>query len=868
MTACAISRDGKHYVVMTQKSVVVYETVSHKKVRTYYPKLARMEQLTAFALPPNFDSALLGTGQGNMLLLSLADGKVLWQGQRHERGITALVMSPNGSWALSGSSDMTITHWNCATGVCIATWRAHTWGIVTTLALSPDGGWALSGSRDRTIKRWDCATGVCVATWQGHSDWVTALTLSPEGGWALSGSDDKTIKRWDCATGACVATWQGHTDSVTAMVLSPEDGWALSASKDKTIKRWDCVTGKCVATWQGHTVGLAALALSPEGGWALSGSWGKTIKRWDCATSACLTTWRGHTNGVTALALSPEGGWTLSGSWNQKIHRWDCMTGECVATWQGHTSNVNALALSPKGDWALSGGGSWDYTIKRWDCETGACVATWQGHTGEVTALALSPGGGWALSGSNDKTIKRWDCQTGTCVATWLGHTEWVNALALSPKGDWALSVSSDYTIKRWDCETSTCVATWQGHRSWVNALALSPDGGWALSGSGNQTIKRWDCVTGKCVATWQGHTKAVLALALSPEGRWVVSSGPDGNVIIWQASNGKERARYSFTYVVNKLAWSLKDPSLILMGMWDGSISAWTFKESTVSLHLKWRNNQWGIHASNTEMLNVHGLPEHQQHLFVQKGAKVQLSAKSSEDEVLPNGDIKKGVLSHRNELILFKHGQRLTNLFDKSHILRPSVWVITLARQKSGKGEKHVFLILESIEKINNEDEDYYYRIRRMDFVLELRHEMLPEKASIPKKTDKFGQALIEVADKSFEDAKELVQQCYFKSSGITFKQGTDLLRNIFNDQEKNIGYSLPGAGNLYRMFRTPEAIKHHNCLSWCEEHLDAIEVSLTQKSWIDSFGNDPERKLGRDKSSIVNDNNNTDSYSTSQP
>ena len=52
------------------------------------------------------------------------------------------------------------------------------------------------------------------------------------------------------------------------------------------------------------------------------------------------------------------------------------------------------------------------------------------------------------------------------------------------------------------------------------------------------------------------------------------------------------------------------------------------------------------------------------------------------------------------------------------------------------------------------------------------------------------------------------------------------------------------------------------------WCEEHLDAIEVSLTKKSWIDSIGNDPQRQLGHHNSSIVNDNNNTDSYSTFQP
>ena len=836
--ACAFSRDGKQYVVMTEKSVVVYETVSHKKMKTHFPGLVKKDELTALALSPRLDSVLLGTYKGNILLLSLAEGMVLRQWRGHKATISAVVISPEGEWALSGSLsfDGTIKRWDCVTGECVATWQGHS-SWVSALALSSEGDWALSGSADGDIKHWNCVTGECVATWQEHTGKVNALALSLEGGWALSGSSDYTIKRWDCETGACVATWHGHMEPVSALVLSPEGGWALSAgSWDKTIKRWDCETGKCVATWQGHTGVVNALALSSESGWALSGSWDKTIKRWDCVTSVCVATWQGHTEKVTGLALSPEGSWALSGSYDKTIKRWDCVTGACVATWQAHTYRVTTLVLSPEGGWALSGAN--DGTIQRWDCLTGACVATWHGHENLITALVLSPEGGWALSGSYDKTIKRWDCATGKCVATWEGHTAMVTALALSPEGRWAISGSGywEHTIKRWDCLTGVCVATWQGHTEKVTALALSPKADWVLSGSDDNTIKHWDCVKGKCVATWEGHTYGVYLLALSPEGSWVVSSGKDRNVIIWQVSKGKERARYSFTYHVMALSWSLKDPTLIVMGMEDGSISAWTFQEDTVSLHLRWRSKAWGLQLDDCQLLNVHsedGKVFPQQRLLEQKGAKVQLSTKSSE-----------AIIKQRTLWSPYVIGSPNRSLFDNSFIVRPSAWVITVARRKLGEGRQHAFLILESVE-------EGYCRIRRIDFVLELRHAVLPEGASQPQKTDTFGQGLIEIADKSFDDATRLAEDCYHRSVAISFNQAVKLLKAIYEDKSRRLAYCKLGGSSLYGFFRMREAVEHHNCLSWIRKHLEAIDVDILNGSLMEFFVEVPSSTLPDDRS-----------------
>ena len=61
-------------------------------------------------------------------------------------------------------------------GKCVRTLSGHD-GPVLALVVTPDGGEALSGSGDTTIKRWNIQTGACLQTITGHSDTVRWVLL-------------------------------------------------------------------------------------------------------------------------------------------------------------------------------------------------------------------------------------------------------------------------------------------------------------------------------------------------------------------------------------------------------------------------------------------------------------------------------------------------------------------------------------------------------------------------------------------------------------------------------------------------------------------------------------------------------------------
>ena len=69
---------------------------------------------------------------------------------------------------------------------------------IFSVALTPDGKWALTGSTDNTALLWDLANPVSSPrVLSGHTDWIRSVALTPDGRWALTGSNDNTALLWD-----------------------------------------------------------------------------------------------------------------------------------------------------------------------------------------------------------------------------------------------------------------------------------------------------------------------------------------------------------------------------------------------------------------------------------------------------------------------------------------------------------------------------------------------------------------------------------------------------------------------------------------------------------------------------------------------
>ena len=64
----------------------------------------------------------------------------------------------------------------------------HTSGI-RSVSLTPDGKWALTGSSDNTARLWDLTNPASSPrVLEAHTNWISSVALTPDGRWALTES--------------------------------------------------------------------------------------------------------------------------------------------------------------------------------------------------------------------------------------------------------------------------------------------------------------------------------------------------------------------------------------------------------------------------------------------------------------------------------------------------------------------------------------------------------------------------------------------------------------------------------------------------------------------------------------------------------
>ncbi|NEQ52600.1 MAG: hypothetical protein F6K11_21085, partial [Leptolyngbya sp. SIO3F4] len=87
--------------------------------------------------------------------------------------------------------DNTLKLWDLTTGETIRTLEGHS-SLVNSVVMSDDGTRALSGSYDNTLKLWDLTTGECLATFCGDHSFY-ACDLSANGTTIVAGDAAGTV---------------------------------------------------------------------------------------------------------------------------------------------------------------------------------------------------------------------------------------------------------------------------------------------------------------------------------------------------------------------------------------------------------------------------------------------------------------------------------------------------------------------------------------------------------------------------------------------------------------------------------------------------------------------------------------------------
>ncbi len=275
-------------------------------------------------------------------------------------------------------------------------------GWVSGVAVSPDGTWAASGSSGRTVRIWDMETGKCRATLKGHKEGVNAVAITSDGKRILSASFDESVRVWDADSGRELANLDGHTKRVWSMVALKDNARALSGGFDKTLRLWNLASRSCIKTIKcgtGEADGVFGSAVNRAGTHALSGHRNGWIRHWNLDTGERLTTLKGHSEIVHSVQITPNERFAVSGSEDKTVRVWDLEAGTCVGTLEGHRGVVHSVAVSPDGA-LIASTGYGDRSVRLWDLKSGVCLQVIVAGFFMPVSAAFSPDGARLLIGS------------------------------------------------------------------------------------------------------------------------------------------------------------------------------------------------------------------------------------------------------------------------------------------------------------------------------------------------------------------------------------------------------------------------------------------------------------------------------------
>lgn len=171
----------------------------------------------------------------------------------HQRGITAVALSPDQKTIISAGRDHVLRVWDIEFQEEVMAFSEYE--FVYGIAISPDNRRFTIKTGERRFKAWDMRTGQQIDAEELPTRGIASVTVSKTarkaihettgsnpkrqntGKYLISGSQN-LIRVWNLAKGREVSVLRGHTSLVTAVAATPHRSLIVSGGEDNMVKLW------------------------------------------------------------------------------------------------------------------------------------------------------------------------------------------------------------------------------------------------------------------------------------------------------------------------------------------------------------------------------------------------------------------------------------------------------------------------------------------------------------------------------------------------------------------------------------------------------------------------------------------------------
>lgn len=265
---------------------------------------------------------------------------------RHLASVTALAISPDNSYIVTGSADHTIKVWDLKRGQLLLSFGGLTpdtpgWtdNWINDIKISADSVFVSAATNNGEVILLHAQNGRFIPVAR-HVSKIIAMALA--GNKLVTGSWDGTAKVWDADSGQMKHIFGNGTNKVLSVDISHDGAFVAvgPADAENVAKVYDANTGQLVYTLggtQGHKALIKKVKISSDNKFVATASQDNTVKVWSLTTGALLYTFVGHTKEIESLKISPDVRYVVSGSWDHTAKIWDLLL------------NLNAQEFNEKG---------------------------------------------------------------------------------------------------------------------------------------------------------------------------------------------------------------------------------------------------------------------------------------------------------------------------------------------------------------------------------------------------------------------------------------------------------------------------------------------------------------------------------------
>ena len=200
--------------------------------------------IRSICFDPSSDLTLLTAGDidKNIKMWDTENGSSKGELIGHNKDVTTIKWSNDGSYFGSGSADKTIKLWDIKSLKEICTIPTLGYGPINDISLLNTGEMLIvaAGHVDGNITIWDAQRKSLFTEIKENSQGkeVRTICFSPDGKYLISGGFDNKIKIYDILNNFNLASELEHNDKVVSVKWHPDLPIIVSTSADKTARIW------------------------------------------------------------------------------------------------------------------------------------------------------------------------------------------------------------------------------------------------------------------------------------------------------------------------------------------------------------------------------------------------------------------------------------------------------------------------------------------------------------------------------------------------------------------------------------------------------------------------------------------------------